>query len=113
MNFYNSGINLDYNLGTIYWGQNVHTENIYSNKSLMVKILLLRQKKINKFCFDIAAKLKLLLEEKVLLCKSDYCFISKITKSKSKKRAILFLYFDFVDNVEFCYTGLIRYTNNN
>jgi hypothetical protein len=38
------------------------------------------------------------------------CFIRK-KKLKANEKTIFF--FDFVDDVEFCYTGFIRYTNNN
>jgi hypothetical protein len=56
------------------------------------------------------AKLYFFLEEQVPLCKSDHCFIRR---KKTANASIYFLYFDFVDDVEFCYTGFMRYTNNN
>jgi hypothetical protein len=39
--------------------------------------------------------------------------MQKKLKANPKKQNIFFCFFDFVYDVEFCYTGFIGYTNNN
>jgi hypothetical protein len=45
--------------------------------------------------------------------KSSEIIISSITAGSTFQKRSLPYNFDFVDNVEFCYTGFIRYANNN
>jgi hypothetical protein len=46
---------------------------------------------------------------------SEIIIASRRAGSTLQKRSLLYKTqkFDFVDDVEFCYTGFIRYTNNN
>jgi hypothetical protein len=70
-------------------------------------------KKINTFCYEIE---QIIISSRTAGSTLQKRFLLYKTQKKQKaneKKNFFFCFIDFVDNVKFCYTVFIRYTNNN